>query len=103
MSIRYDNRYWIIIEQDCGIGAFWFNPQYLQRGFVTFNTTLPTYMSSISYETVDEKIIYSVMYQGNSHVVKIIIDLTTGETVTNDEGPEMLFNILIFRLHTRRP
>ena len=94
-SINYNNRYWVITERDGELGAFWFHPGSLESGFVKFDTTLPSYINLYNYEEVDGKVIFSGVNPADSHVVKIIVDLTTGDAVTNDEAPEMLFSTLI--------
>lgn len=94
-SLSYNDHYWIITEQDGDLGAFWFHPGSLKSGFVKFDTTLPSYMNSSEYEVVDGKVIFSGVNPADSHKVKIIIDLTTGSAVTNDDAPEMLFSTLI--------
>ncbi|MBD5173289.1 MAG: hypothetical protein HDT08_01445 [Bacteroidales bacterium] len=94
-SIFYNNRYWKITEQDGALGAFWFNPGSLESGFVKFNVTLPDYIDSSKYEVVDGKVIYSGVNPADSHRVKVVVDLMTGDAINNDEAPEMLFSTLI--------
>lgn len=94
-SIFYNNRYWEITEQDGALGAFWFNPGSLESGFVKFNVTLPDYIDSSKYEVVDGKVIYSGVNPADSHRVKVVVDLMTGDAINNDEAPEMLFSTLI--------
>lgn len=94
-TLSYNNRYWIITEQDGNLGAFWFHPGSLESGFVKFATTLPSYVSSRSYKVVDGKVIFSGSNPADGHRVTIVIDLMTGEAVTNDEAPEFLFSTLI--------
>ncbi len=94
-SLSYNDRYWIITEQDGDLGAFWFHPGSLESGFVKFATTLPSYMDSSEYEVVDGNVIFSGVNPADSHNVRIVIDLMTGEAVTNDEAPEFLFSTLI--------
>ena len=94
-SLSYNNRYWIITEQDGDIGAFWFHPGSLESGFVKFAMVLPSYVDSRLYKVVDGKVIFSGSNPADGHSVTIVIDLMTGEAVTNDEAPEFLFSTLI--------
>ena len=94
-SIYYNNRYWSITEQDGALSAFWFHPGSFESGFVKFNVTLPDYMYSWKYEAVDGKVIFSGVNPADSHLVKVAVDLMTGDAITNDEAPEMLFSTLI--------
>ncbi|MDE6702810.1 MAG: hypothetical protein K2K00_03940 [Muribaculaceae bacterium] len=94
-SLSYNDCYWIIDTSSDNLGAFWFHPGSLESGFVKFATTLPSYMNSSKYEVVDGKVIFSGINPADSHKVKIVIDLTTGSAVTNDDAPEMLFSTLI--------
>ena len=94
-SLSYNGRYWIITKQDGDLGAFWFHPGSLESGFVKFATTLPSYMDSSKYEVVDGKVIFSGVNPADSHNVRIVFDLITGEAVTDDEAPEYLFSTLI--------
>ncbi|MDE6048287.1 MAG: hypothetical protein K2G09_01150 [Paramuribaculum sp.] len=94
-SIFYNNRYWSITEQDNALGAFWFHPGSFESGFVKFNVTLPDYINSSKYEAVDGKVIFSGINPADSHLVKVAVDLMTGNAITNDEAPEMFFSTLI--------
>ncbi|MDE5822116.1 MAG: hypothetical protein K2H63_06510 [Paramuribaculum sp.] len=94
-SIYYNNRYWSITEQDGAWSAFWFHPDSLESGLVKFNVTLPDYINSSKYEVVDGKVIFSGINPADSHLVKVVVDLMTGNAITNDEAPEMLFSTLI--------
>ena len=94
-SIYYNNRYWSITEQDGALSAFWFRPGSLESGFIKFNVTLPDYIDSSKYKAVDGKVIYSGINPADSHLVKVAVDLMTGDAITNDEAPEMLFSTLI--------
>ncbi|MDE5567240.1 MAG: hypothetical protein K2I89_07355 [Muribaculaceae bacterium] len=93
-SITYDNRYWIIDSSIDNLGAFWFNSDSFETGFVKFNVTLPSFAHR--YDVVDGKVIFSGINPADSHTVTIIVDLTTGSVLTEeDETPEMLFSTLI--------
>lgn len=94
-SIFYNNRYWSITKQDGALGAFWFHPGSFESGFIKFNVTLPDYIDSSKYKAVDGKVIYSGINPADSHLVKVVVDLMTGDAITNDEAPEMLFSTLI--------
>lgn len=94
-SIFYNNRYWSITKQDGALGAFWFHPGSFESGFIKFNVTLPDYIDSSKYKAVDGKVIYSGINPADSHLVKVVVDLMTGDAINNDEAPEMLFSTLI--------
>ena len=93
-SINYNNRYWVITTIDENLGAWWFNPTTHESGFVNFNVTIPTYMDG-NYNFVNGNVIYSGINPADSHQVKIIIDIMTGEAITNDNAPEYMFSTLI--------
>lgn len=93
-GIKYKDSIWCINTENDNFGAFWFNPKTLKSGFVKFSTSLPSYMGT-EFEYIDGKVIFSGVNPADSHKVKLIIDIATGDTVTDDKAPEMLFQSLI--------
>lgn len=96
-SISYDGKVWVIKDSIDNFGAYWFDPISLEDGFVKFNVAIPSYIDMrVSKEMYNNgKITYSGQDPFTGNHVKIVIDITTGEAVTDTQDPEMLFETLI--------
>lgn len=96
-SISYDGKVWVINDSTDNFGAYWFDPKSCEDGFVKFNVTIPSYIDIRVSEGMynNGKIIYSGQDPSTGNYVKIVIDITTGESVSESDAPEMLFETLI--------
>lgn len=96
-SISYGGKVWVISDSVDNFGAYWFDPVSLEDGFVKFNVTIPSYIDiSVSEKMYNNgKITYSGQDPSTGNYVKIVIDITTGEAVSDTQAPEMLFQTLI--------
>lgn len=92
-SISYDGKVWDIDGSREHFGAYWFDPVSLEDGFVKFNVDKPSFMDTRKYQ--NGKITYSGTDPATGHNVTIVIDLTTGEAVSDESAPELLFLNLI--------
>lgn len=96
-SISYDGKVWVINDSMENFGAYWFDPVSFEDGFVKFNVTIPSYMDiHVSKKMYNNgRITYSGQDPSTGNYVKIVIDITTGESITNTQAPDMLFQTLI--------
>lgn len=96
-SISYDGKVWVINDSTDNFGAYWFDPKSCEDGFVKFNVTIPSYIDiRVSEEMYNNgKITYSGQDPSTGNYVKMVIDITTGEAVTDTQAPDMIFQTLI--------
>lgn len=92
-SISYDGKVWDIDGSREHFGAYWFDPVSLEDGFVKFNVDKPSFIDTRKYQ--NGKITYSGTDPATGHNVTIVIDLTTGEAVSDESAPDLLFQNLI--------
>lgn len=92
-SLSFNNKVWSIDKSKCG--AHWFDPTTFEDGFVKFNVDIPPYVSFQNFNSKTGKITWSGVNSANGEVTTIVIDITTGEAVTDTHAPEMLFETLI--------
>ncbi len=92
-SISYDGKVWSIDDSREHFGAYWFDPVSLEDGFVKFNVDMPSFIDARRYQ--NGKITYSGTDPATGHNVTIVIDLTTGEAVSDESAPDLLFQNLI--------
>lgn len=96
-SISYDGKVWVINDSADNFGAYWFDPKSCEDEFVKFNVTIPSYIDiRVSEEMYNNgKITYSGQDPATGNYVKIVIDITTGKSISESNAPEMLFETLI--------
>ena len=94
-SISYDGKVWSIDDSREHFGAYWFDPVSLEDGFVKFNVDIPSFMNIHSYHQKNGKITYSGTDPATGHNVTIVIDLPTGEALSDESAPDLLFQNLI--------
>lgn len=90
-SLSFNNKVWSIDKY----GAHWFDPTTFEDGFVKFNVDIPPYVGLNNGISKTGKITFSGVNSANGEITTIVIDITTGEAVTDTQAPEMLFETLI--------
>lgn len=96
-SISYDRKVWVIDDSENNFGAYWFDPLTCKDGFVKFSVIIPSFMDIHVSENMycNGRITYSGQDPSTGNYVRIVIDITTGEAVTDTQAPEMIFQTLI--------
>ena len=96
-SIMYNEKIWAVDDSREHFGAYWFDPVSLEDGFVKFNVEIPSFFSTYfsNWMCKNGKITYSGADPSTGNIITIVIDITTGEAVTNTQAPEMIFQTLI--------
>ena len=93
-SIEYNNKVWNITNSP--FGAKWFDLSTFETGSVQFDTTFPSFMYFNGYKVSSSgKVMWSGANPATGNTDKLVIDLTTGESVTTEIIPEMIFETLI--------
>lgn len=100
-SLLYSGKVWAINDSRENFGAYWFDPVTLEDGFVKFNVEIPSFF----HFTNEHKKFTNISNDGTytkseadpatGNIVTIVIDILTGESVTNVDTPKMLFETLI--------
>lgn len=90
-SLSFNNKLWWIDRY----GAYWFDPTTFEDGSVKFNVDIPPYVYFENFNSKTGKITWSGVNSANGEITTIVIDITTGEAVTDTQAPEMLFETLI--------
>lgn len=95
-AFPYEGRVWAVDSSSEHFGVWWFDLQSLEDGFVKFNVTLPDFIPRDYNIRFDNgKIIFSGANPVNGNTEKVIINIMTGEAVTDVTEPELLFETLI--------
>lgn len=100
-ALWLNGRIWSINSSRENFGAYWFDPVTLEDGFVKFNVELPSFFHLYSNADHYNGIVRNgrLTLQGvdpaTGNLTTIVIDITTGEAISDTQAPEMLFETLI--------
>lgn len=93
-SWTYSGKVWRIDTSHDHFGAYWFDLTSFEEGFVNFNN-LPSFFDERDYDYSNGKMIYSEQDPATGNHVKVVIDITTGAAITDEQAPEYLFETII--------
>lgn len=99
-ALEYNGKVWCISypNKKNGFGAYWLDLKTFESGFVRFNIDLTPY-ANISYgglyRIINGKVFIQAIDPATSNQITIYIDIATGETSTETQAPEMIFETII--------
>ncbi|MBD5197513.1 MAG: hypothetical protein HDS89_08725 [Bacteroidales bacterium] len=94
-ELTYDGKLWYIDSDRENFGAYWFDPNTLEYGFIKF-PAIPTFVSINTATTEKDGYVHCEgVDPATSNTVNIWINITTGEMLDEITAPEMMFETII--------
>ena len=94
-NFTYNGKLWYIDRESENFGAYWFDPNTLEYGFIKF-PAIPIFVSINTATTEKDGYVHCEgVDPATSNKVNIWINITTGEMLDEITAPEMMFETII--------